>query len=71
MRMSEITDLLARIEEYCAREKIAESTFGRLAVNDGKLVGRLRAGSSINLRTFSSIQAFLDAPVERAAEVQP
>ncbi|WP_173087290.1 hypothetical protein [Devosia sp. 1635] len=68
--MSEITQLLTRIEAHCARESIAESTFGRLAVNDGKLVARLRAGGSINLRTFSAIQTFLDATVERVGEAQ-
>ena len=68
--MSEITQLLTRIEEHCSRENIAESTFGRLAVNDGKLVARLRAGGSINLRTFSAIQGFLDAAAERVTETQ-
>ena len=39
--------LLPRIEEYCRATGTAESTFGRIAVNDGKLVSRLRAGGSL------------------------
>ena len=60
MGMNEIARLLTRIEQHCAREKIAESTFGRLAVNDGKMVGRLRNGGSLNMRTFGAVVAYLD-----------
>lgn len=52
-------DLLARIEAHCARHKIAESTFGRQVVNDGKLVERLRGGASITLKTAEKIHAAL------------
>ncbi|MCF3935052.1 hypothetical protein L1787_16735 [Acuticoccus sp. M5D2P5] len=52
-------DLLARIEAHCARRKIAESTFGRMVVNDGKLVERLRGGASITLKTAEKIHAAL------------
>ncbi len=34
--------LLAQISEFCRNADMAESTFGRRAVNDGKLVHRLR-----------------------------
>ena len=40
--------LLRDIAEYCRGAGIAESTFGRLAVNDGKLVGRLRLGGRVS-----------------------
>ena len=59
--MSTIGTLLPRIEEYCRAAGMAESTFGRIAVNDGKLVSRLRAGGSITLRTFERIEAVLAA----------
>ncbi|HEV7293070.1 MAG TPA: hypothetical protein VGN79_12195 [Devosia sp.] len=68
--MNEIALLITRIEAYCSREKIAESTFGRLAVNDGKLVSRLRAGGSLNMRTFSAVVAFLDKAPEHAGAVE-
>lgn len=57
--MTENDHLLKRIEAYCAKNDIAESTFGFRAVNDGKLVSRLRAGNTITMRTVSQIEALL------------
>lgn len=57
--MTENDDLLKRIEDYCSREKIAESTFGFRAVNDGKLVARLKAGRTVSMRTYRLIEACL------------
>src|SRR5215471_12650338 len=51
--------LLREISEYCRRADLAESTFGRLAINDGKLVRRLRDGGRITTDTFDRIQAFM------------
>ena len=39
----EAKSLLRDITDYCRRKGVAESTFGRHAVNDGKFVSRLRA----------------------------
>ena len=36
--------ILGEIRDYCRQTQTAESTFGRLVVNDGKLVSRLRDG---------------------------
>ena len=38
---------------------MAETTFGNHAVNDGKLVARLRAGKTITLKTLQAIEATL------------
>ncbi|MES0034743.1 hypothetical protein NKJ74_05590 [Mesorhizobium sp. M0046] len=65
--MTQINDLLIRIQAYCQKEGIAESTFGFRAVNDGKLVKKLRAGHTITLRTFHRIEAFLAAEEREAA----
>jgi SAM-dependent methyltransferase len=54
--------LLAAIADYCRHAGMAESTFGRHAVNDGKLVQRLREGRRITTDTLDRIQAFLSAP---------
>ena len=51
--------LLARIAEHCRKAGIAETTFGRRAVNDGKLVHRLREGKQITLDTLERIEAVL------------
>lgn len=51
--------LLAQISDYCRSAGMAESTFGRRAVNDGKLVQRLREGGRITLDTLERIRTFL------------
>ncbi len=51
--------LLREISDYCRRADLAESTFGRLAINDGKLVRRLRDGGRITTDTFDRIRAFM------------
>ncbi len=57
--MPEHDDLIARIEAYCRQEEIAESTFGRRAVNDGKFVGRLRDGKRVTTATIARVEKFL------------
>jgi hypothetical protein len=54
-------ELLQEISEYCRRTGLAESTFGRRAVNDGKLANRLRNGGRITTETLDRIRAFMDA----------
>ncbi len=51
--------LLDNISEFCRQSKMAESTFGRRAVNDGKFVSRLRAGARITPETLARVNAFL------------
>lgn len=51
--------LLSRIEVFLSTRKMAETTFGRLAVNDGKFVGRLRAGANMTLATMAKADAYL------------
>ncbi len=61
----EANDLLREVGEYCREAGLAESTFGRLAVNDGKLVARLRDGGRITMRTLERVRAYVAAhPVE-------
>ncbi|HUA55438.1 MAG TPA: hypothetical protein VMB81_24865 [Candidatus Sulfotelmatobacter sp.] len=53
--------LLGEIAGYCRRVGMAESTFGRLAVNDGKLVSRLRFGGRVTLGTVERVHAFMES----------
>ena len=53
--------LLAEISNYCRQAGLAESTFGRRAVNDGKLAARLRNGGRITTDTLDRIQGFMAA----------
>src|SRR5436305_2388104 len=56
-----------RISEFCRQADMAESTFGRRAVNDGKLVARLREGKRITIETLDRILAFMAASGTGAA----
>jgi len=63
-------EILGEIREYCRATQTAESTFGRLVVNDGKLVSRLRDGAKITTGTLDKVRAYLSEhrPGQLAAE---
>ena len=52
-------ELLQEISDYCRQTGLAESTFGRRAVNDGKLTSRLRNGGRITTETLDRIRTFM------------
>jgi len=52
--------LLDSISAFCRDSGIAESTFGRRAVNDGKFVARLRDGARITPETLERVSSFLE-----------
>ena len=54
-------ELLQEISDYCRHTGLAESTFGRRAVNDGKLTARLRNGGRITTDTLDRIRGFMAA----------
>ncbi len=54
-----IDGLLDEIIVFCRRAGIAETTFGRLAVNDGKLVSRLRDGRRVAADTRERIRRYI------------
>src|SRR5262249_10694843 len=73
-------DLLQEIADYCRHSGLAESTFGRRAVNDGKLTARLRNGGRITTETLARTRGFRErtgggfarpAVIERAREPRP
>ena len=64
-------ELLQEISDYCRRTGLAESTFGRRAVNDGKLANRLRNGGRITTETLDRIRAFISAPRVLSAAPRP
>jgi hypothetical protein len=72
--MSEPNELLTEISTFCRQHGLAESTFGRLAVNDGKFVSRLRDGGRVRTHTLSRVKAFLASPpssVDRTLVIGP
>lgn len=52
--------LLNEIEDYCQDAGIAESTFGRHAINDGKLCARLRSGKNVTLATAERVKTYIE-----------
>src|SRR6267378_2650500 len=60
-RRNDVTaeQLLSEIADYCRRVGMAESTFGRRAVNDGKLVSRLRIGGRVTMETVERVRTFM------------
>jgi len=54
-------ELLRDIADYCRKNRMAESTFGRLTVNDGKFVNRLREGGRITTTTLERVRSFIAA----------
>ncbi len=63
--------LLRDIAEFCRSARMAESTFGRLAVNDGKLVGRLRLGGRVTTDTVDRVRAFIAREPHRVVNGAP
>ena len=53
--------LLTAVIEFCIEHKMAESTFGRKAVNDGKFVSRLRTGARVTPETFEKVKKFINS----------
>src|SRR3982751_371071 len=51
--------LLGSISDFCRRTGMAESTFGRRAVNDGKFVARLRDGARVTPETLHRVNDFM------------
>jgi hypothetical protein len=58
-------ELLDEIRRFCRENGMAESTFGRRAVNDGKFVGRIRDGARVNARTLKKVEAFMSGSVSQ------
>jgi hypothetical protein len=72
--------LLGSISDFCRRTGMAESTFGRRAVNDGKFVARLRDGARVTPETLQRVNQFMvkhgvagagDSPPELLALIRP
>ncbi len=59
----DVARLISEIERFLKRTGMAETTFGRKAVNDGKFVPRLRAGRRCWPETIAKARAFIAASV--------
>ena len=64
-RLVAADELLGTIRAFCREQGMAETTFGRQAVNDGKFVGRLRDGARISFATLRKVEAFMARPTSQ------
>lgn len=64
--MTTIETLLFDIDAFLRDVAMAETTFGRHAVNDGKFVGRLREGAGVTVATVDRVRAYMAAEREKA-----
>jgi len=59
MALNEAQLLVREIEGFCRRAGLAESTFGRLAVGNSKLMSRLRGGRGVTLKTLQRLRDYM------------
>lgn len=65
--MTTIQSLLQDIDAFLREAEMAETTFGRHAVNDGKFVGRLREGAGVTVATVDRVRAYMAAARKKAS----
>ena len=53
-------EIVGIIRKFCKKHGVAESTFGRPSVNDGKLVSRIASGSRIEPGTARRVADYMD-----------
>jgi hypothetical protein len=70
VRAADSVDLLTDIRAFCEAHGVAETTFGRLAANDGKLVGRMAAGSVITSNTAARLRAYMAGVASSPTQVK-
>jgi hypothetical protein len=61
MDLPTLDDIIARIEDFCARHEMKPSRFGREATNNPALLNHLRAGGNPTLETMQRIADFMAA----------
>ncbi len=62
--------LLEEISQACRELRMAETTFGRLAVNDGKFVSRLRQGGRVTIQTVERVCDFIQRETSRPSTLR-
>lgn len=67
MHIPSQVELIAKIEGFCRCHDMAESRFGREAVNNPAFISGLRDGKSPTLETLNKLSAFMTETDERVA----
>ena len=58
--MDTYATLIRQIDAFIAHHGMTDTAFGLAAVNDGKIVPRIRSGKNITLRTVQRLVAFME-----------
>lgn len=53
-------ELLAEVTAFLEAKQMADSTFGKRALNDGKFVPRLRSGCNMTVRTVARVRQYIE-----------
>lgn len=53
-------ELLTEIEDFLDATKMGPTYFGRVAVGNAELVGRLRGGGDVHSKTMKRVRAFIN-----------
>ena len=65
--MPDHSHILDEIEQFKRDRPMSATTFGLRAVNDGKLVPRLKAGANVTVATLDRVRDFIRKSVETPA----
>lgn len=60
-------EFLAEVDRFLEATGMAETTFGRRAVNDGKFIGRLRRGKTVTLSVLERARSWMRAHADPEA----
>lgn len=71
MTQTDEKPLLKQIDEFLEETGMAETTFGKKSVNDGKFVGRLREGKRVWPETADKATGFIAAERARRESENP
>ncbi|QCE34164.1 hypothetical protein FAI40_01755 [Acetobacteraceae bacterium] len=52
-------NFLKKAEDFCAKYKMAETTFGRKAAGNAHFLARIRGGKSFLISTANKVQEFM------------
>jgi hypothetical protein len=57
--MTTLSALLKEIDAFCRDADMSEATFSKRVANDGKFIGRLRAGADLTVGKLDQVRAYM------------
>lgn len=69
--MTTVESLLAEIEAFLAEADMKPTRFGKLVLNDGDFIRRLRNGSGVTVATVERVRSFMASERANIAPPEP